>query len=960
MILFTACQQMLTPETAKLYEANISVVEPVETTARTLAPTGASFNSYKMTITTSSGGETDYTNAESSTGSYTVSLVAGTYSVTVDGYITVDGASVKAGTATGSLTIEAEGANSCALSLKSVAADGSSKGLFDWSITVPANVSAELSMKTTTGTAIDINGETIGEAFTIAASGETQTVTGSAAVLSGVYAVQVKLTETSSGKNMTAVPLYEVCYIYPGLTTSVSRDYSTEAISYNDSSLIAVTMTHNSNIPTTAIAVGEKQYWTFPATNEHVYIIKEPTSLIGGQLAMKAWNKGDPSKTNLFPDPSSLSGMGLSYTITATATDDIILEIYNEDTGYASTYNYSFKYYDQTLVPPTGTPSVTVVPASSTSATVSWAYNSYPNDSAYVDGYNVYRSTTETGEYQKLTETPYTASPYTDSTVVSGQTYYYKVAAMNENGEGSSYVYMVKIAVPDAPTGLFVENITPSTLNIYWELAPNVTYKVYRSTTSGSGYSLVDTLTDDEFVDSGLTEGTTYYYKISAVNAIGEGTPSYLEASTPSVTAMTADTWVNDSLASSETKWYKFTVTSGNTYYLWTNTNDNGDGSKTGSFSGSIYDQAINYLDYISSSNNNWATPVEITGFNGTVYINTQYGPGTYGLAYSTSSSRPPWSLALFADNVGGENTYTNVKFYLGDTATLADGFTTATNYETANGIAGFTSVSALDASANGKYLYAVEYTANGSGTVSMVGVSDALICSTSSGPSGSIVTLLSLETSLYPTVLGNEYVGEVLRLTDLGSGKLYQWMRADASDGSYVDIEGATEKTYTLTDFDLGKWIRLKVTNFKGSFYRNTYSAVGARRTVIDTITISGLSAPIAGQSFDTDFIITTTGIDSDRPTYMIKWTNLNGDDLDHSSDAIAGTRYCLEIALNIVAGYRIGDTVTIDGVDYDTSYDGTGNGSTYAIYERPFDFTNGIYSDETMAISIAFPVTP
>jgi PKD repeat protein len=99
---------------------------------------------------------------------------------------------------------------------------------------------------------------------------------------------------------------------------------------------------------------------------------------------------------------------------------------------------------------------------------------------------------------------------------------------------------------PGPPTGL---TATPGNaqVTLHWT-APtnnggvNITgYRVYRGTTSG-GETLVTTggcsglgnvLT---CVDTGLTGGRTYYYEVSAVNAIGEGTRSNEVSATPTGT----------------------------------------------------------------------------------------------------------------------------------------------------------------------------------------------------------------------------------------------------------------------------------------------------------------------------------------------------------------------------------------------------------------------------------------
>ncbi|MBW8782915.1 MAG: RICIN domain-containing protein [Verrucomicrobia bacterium] len=51
-------------------------------------------------------------------------------------------------------------------------------------------------------------------------------------------------------------------------------------------------------------------------------------------------------------------------------------------------------------------------------------------------------------------------------------------------------------------------------------------YKVKRSTTSGSGYTTLATVTNPSYVDTTVTNGTTYYYVVSATNAFGEGANS--------------------------------------------------------------------------------------------------------------------------------------------------------------------------------------------------------------------------------------------------------------------------------------------------------------------------------------------------------------------------------------------------------------------------------------------------
>jgi autotransporter-associated beta strand protein len=66
---------------------------------------------------------------------------------------------------------------------------------------------------------------------------------------------------------------------------------------------------------------------------------------------------------------------------------------------------------------------------------------------------------------------------------------------------------------------------------------------VKRSTTSGSGYATVASVTTSHYVNSGLANGTTYYYVVSATNAAGESANSVEASVTPNAGAATALFW---------------------------------------------------------------------------------------------------------------------------------------------------------------------------------------------------------------------------------------------------------------------------------------------------------------------------------------------------------------------------------------------------------------------------------
>ena len=78
--------------------------------------------------------------------------------------------------------------------------------------------------------------------------------------------------------------------------------------------------------------------------------------------------------------------------------------------------------------------------------TVGLSWNA--STSSSVTGYNVYRSTSSTGSYSRINPLPNPSMNYSDSTVQSGQTYYYATTAVDSSGAESGYSNKVQVSVP--------------------------------------------------------------------------------------------------------------------------------------------------------------------------------------------------------------------------------------------------------------------------------------------------------------------------------------------------------------------------------------------------------------------------------------------------------------------------------------------------------------------------------
>jgi Abnormal spindle-like microcephaly-assoc'd, ASPM-SPD-2-Hydin/Fibronectin type III domain len=83
---------------------------------------------------------------------------------------------------------------------------------------------------------------------------------------------------------------------------------------------------------------------------------------------------------------------------------------------------------------------------STTTSSVHLQWN--PSSSSGIAGYYVYRSTSQTGVFQKLNESPEASTSYTDTSVSPGTTYYYKVTSVDSDEIESSFSETVSATIP--------------------------------------------------------------------------------------------------------------------------------------------------------------------------------------------------------------------------------------------------------------------------------------------------------------------------------------------------------------------------------------------------------------------------------------------------------------------------------------------------------------------------------
>ena len=182
-----------------------------------------------------------------------------------------------------------------------------------------------------------------------------------------------------------------------------------------------------------------------------------------------------------------------------------------------------------------GSGSAPLTPTGLAAAATNAQVNLTWNTSSGATGYYVKRSTSSASETQIAAPS---TTAYTDNAVTNGTKYYYLVSAVNSAGESANSAEVsatptAPITPPAVPTGLQA-SAGSAQVNLTWNVSAGATsYHVKRSTTAGSGYTQIGAPTTANFADSGLTNGTTYYYVVTAVNTAGESGNSNQASVTP-------------------------------------------------------------------------------------------------------------------------------------------------------------------------------------------------------------------------------------------------------------------------------------------------------------------------------------------------------------------------------------------------------------------------------------------
>ncbi len=241
---------------------------------------------------------------------------------------------------------------------------------------------------------------------------------------------------------------------------------------------------------------------------------------LAGYNVYRSPTQGGPyTKTNaVLVSTSAYTDTGLSngtaYYYVVTALDDCANETGDSNEASATPQ----------AVPPSPPTNLVATPGN-TQVALTWDGNGEPD----LAGYNLYRSTTQGGPYGQINASLVTLSSYTDAGLTNGTTYYYVVTAENnsaqESGNSNEASATPADVPPAAPTGLAATSQNAQvTLDWNDNVEPDLAgYSVYRSTNQGGPYTKINPalVSPSAYTDTGLTNGTTYYYVVTAEDTAG-------------------------------------------------------------------------------------------------------------------------------------------------------------------------------------------------------------------------------------------------------------------------------------------------------------------------------------------------------------------------------------------------------------------------------------------------------
>ena len=225
---------------------------------------------------------------------------------------------------------------------------------------------------------------------------------------------------------------------------------------------------------------------------------------------IKSWTSNSSNSVNV-TDLSLTNGKAYYFGVKA-----------KNDAGLWSEVGYS-DGITVSVSPPQAPSNLTAQAISSTQIKLSWMDNSTNETGFKIErgqGASLFRT------YAEVATVVANIISYTDSGLVPGTTYYYRLRAYNAAGNSTYSNTASATVVFPAPTNLVAQAISSTQIKLSWmdNSTEETGFKIERSASAFvSGFTQIATVGVNitTFTDSGLVPGTKYYYRLRAYNAAG-------------------------------------------------------------------------------------------------------------------------------------------------------------------------------------------------------------------------------------------------------------------------------------------------------------------------------------------------------------------------------------------------------------------------------------------------------
>ena len=467
--------------------------------------------------------------------------------------------------------------------------------------------------------------------------------------------------------------------------------------------------------------------------------------------------------------------------------------------------------------------------------------------------YEVYRARSKDGDYIKystVTGTSYTNISY----IENGNTYYYKVRALDANGTAGAWSSIVSVTYRAASTGTLSApvvtggNDSQGRPTLKWNAVSGAArYEVYRARSRSGEYIKYSTVTGTSYTNTSYIEdGNTYYYKVRALKSDGTAgawssivSVTYRAASTGTLPAPTV-TGGNDSQGRPTLKWDKV----------------------AGAAKYEVYRARSRSGEYIKYST-----------VTGTSYTNTSYIENGNTYYYKVR--------ALKSDGTAGAwSSIVSVTYRAASTGTLSAPTVTGGNdsqgrptltWKAVTGAAKYEVYRAR--SRSGEY---IKYsTVTGTSYTNTSYIEDgntyyykvrALDANGTAGAWSSIVSVTYKQTLPAPTVTGgNDSQGRpTLKWNAVTGAAKYEVYRARSKDGDYIKYSTVTGTSYTNTSYiENGNTYYYKVRALKSDGTAGAWSSIVSvtyRKPAAATVA-SGKCGDSAKWKLDAEGTLTISG---------------------------------------------------------------------------------------------------